>query len=122
MSYLYIFMTFSDAFMTIGFLCFPEITCEGNSYLKCLPFIVNAYLANLVFFYIRLPSLIDSDRPDRRIPRMAFFNIVNLILFGGLASPLNLAWTETFKPFSIVILKNRKLSMASNAGSVKNKK
>ena len=119
MSYLFVFMTLLDVFITSTFLLLPELTCEGNTYLKCLPFIINAYLSNLVFYYARLPSLIDSDRPDRRIPRMAFFNIINLIMFGGLASPLNLAWTETFKPFSIVILKNRRLSMAGNQKSVK---
>lgn len=106
--------------MSIALLCFPELTCEGNTYLKCFPFIANAYLSNLAYYYVLLPSLVDSERPDRRIPRMAFFNIINLIMFGGLASPLNLAWTETFKPFAIVILKNRRVSVIGSPEIIKN--
>ena len=46
-------------------------------------------------------------RSDYRIPYIAAFNIITLTIYGGLASPLNLVWMETFKPFSGVILVNR---------------
>ena len=109
----FMFMNFLDILFSSALLLYPQLTCEGNSYLRCLPFLLNNYLANILVIHIKFPYLYESDRPDRRIPFIAVFNIVTLILYGGLACPLNLGWTETFKPFSSVILVNRKTRKGS---------
>lgn len=101
-------MTLVDFLFSIVFLGAPRMTCEGNTYLKGLPFIINSYAANLMFYFIRLPEVIENDRPDHRIPYMVSMMIGSLLMYGGLASPLNLAWMETFKPFSrVVVLKKQ---------------
>ncbi len=98
-----------DIVFCAAFLIFPKLTCEGNTYIKCLPFIINAYCGNLIVFSVNLSNLI-SQTPDERIPLISFLNIFALIMYGGLACPLNLAWMETFKPFAKVILISKKFS------------
>lgn len=88
------------------------MTCEGNTYLKGLPFIVNSYLSNFLGYFVRLPLLITDERPDRRVPQIVAMMIGSLLMYGGMASPLNLAWMETFKPFArVIILKKREGSI-----------
>lgn len=107
-NWVFMFMTLVDLFFCSSFLIWPLLTCEGNTYIRCLPFLFNSYLANILIFTIKFPNLYESERPDRRIPFIAVFNIMTLTLYGGLAGPLHLAWMETFKPFSAVVLVNRK--------------
>ena len=107
------FMILVDILFCTFFLMFPRLTCVGNTYIRCLPFLLNSYLSNLLIFTIEFPNLYVIERPDRRIPFIAVFNIFNLTMYGGLAGPLNLAWMETFKPFSKVVLVNRKVRMNS---------
>lgn len=102
------YMTLADIFICSSFLLFPRLTCTGNTYIRCLPFLLNSYPANIIIYFIKFPNLYELDRPDKRIPLIAVFNIMTLTMYGGLAGPLNLAWMETFKPFSIVVLVNRK--------------
>ena len=114
-------MTIADVFLCSSFLIYPQLTCEGNTYLRCLPFLLNSYFANILIFMIKFPNLYESDRPDRRIPFIAAFNILTLTVYGGLASPLNLAWMETFKPFSKVLLVNKKQSRRNSIVSKNSK-
>lgn len=105
-------MTVFDVVFCSFFLIFPRLTCEGNCYLKCLPFVVNSYFCNIIVYHLKINHL-PPDTEDKRIPFIAILNILTLLMYGGLASPLNMAWMETFKPFSIVVLKNRRMSVAN---------
>ena len=110
-------MTVLDAFFCGLLLMLPNLTCSGNTYGKCFPFILNSYTCNLLIFCIKLPGLFENDRPDRRMPFIAIYNICALLMYGGLACPLNLAWMETFKPFSKVILVSKKFSVSQRKNS-----
>ena len=66
----------------------------------------------MIVYYLKIDHL-PADTEDKRIPYIAVLNILSLLMYGGLASPINMAWMETFKPFSIVVLKNRRMSVTS---------
>lgn len=108
-------MTLTDAVFCACFLIFPTLTSEGNTYLKCLPFAINSYLSNIVFYAVKSTDLNDESG-EKRIPFIVAFNILALLMYGGMACPLNLAWMETFKPFSIVVMR-RKASIVAVASS-----
>ena len=94
-------MTVLDAFFCGLLLMLPNLTCSGNTYGKCFPFILNSYTCNLLIFCIKLPGLFENDRPDRRMPFIAIYNICALLMYGGLACPLNLASSLLVESFPL---------------------